>query len=211
MQSFHSRQDVIREQPQATRNSASGANRVKFIVPHLIISSLITLIVLSGCGQGQGPEPQAASRFNIVLMPEASQYRTLASGGDNITWIEPGAAGSEWDPMTGKNEAGEAVRNAGDALAEVDYASLSLPDFITYTRALKLQPTDFSGRDTEIDAFGTDPQGGKWALYRWQGPEFPQHPDRPVVHRWVSVYVLYDLSNSRVARLLPTIQGEAQE
>jgi len=204
---------VVREQPQATRNSASGANRVKFIAPHLVILSLTTLIVLGGCGQGQGqgPEPQAEARFNIVLMPEASQYRTLASGGDNITWIEPGAAGSEWDPTSGKNEASEAVRNAGDALAGVDYASLSLPDFVTYTRALKLQQADFNGQNVEIDAFGTDPQGGKWALYRWQGPEFPQHPNRPVVHRWVSVYVLYDLSNNRVARLLPTIQGEALE
>ena len=56
-------------------------------------------------------------------------------------------------------------------------------------------------------------QGGseRWALYRWQGPEIPQRPDRLLVNRWVHVYALYSLLEKRVVRLLATIRGEARE
>ncbi len=181
--------------------------------------SIILLAIIggaSGCGQtpeqgATGPAPLSTPQLPIVPMPEASQYRALAAGGANITWIEPAAAGSEWDPTAGKDQAANAIRDSAAALAAVDYPAFSLPDFVTYTRALKPQPSHFSSQDLEIEAFGRDPQGGRWALYRWQGSELPQHPDRLLVHRWIRVYVLYDVTNGRVVRLLPTIQGEVLE
>jgi hypothetical protein len=93
----------------------------------------------------------------------------------------------------------------------VDYASLSLPDFVTVTRALKVESAHFDSGEITADAFGEGPQGQRWALYQWQGPEFPQLPGRKLVHRWVYVYVLYELKSGKATRLLPTIHGEAWE
>ncbi|HET6260612.1 MAG TPA: hypothetical protein VFG99_00040, partial [Chloroflexia bacterium] len=136
----------------------------------------------------------------------------IAQSKGSIKWIEATAAGSEWSSYRQAPPAvSEAIRTAAVKLAGVDYASLSLPDFVTVTRALKLESAHFDSGEITADAFGEGAQGQKWALYQWQGPEFPQLPDRELVHRWVYVYILYDLTSSKATRLLPSIRGEVWE
>jgi hypothetical protein len=105
-----------------------------------------------------------------------------------------------------------AISTSGDLLATIDYSALSLPDFVTQTRQLKLTPDDFADARVELDAVadlhGETPS---WALYRWEGPTIPAHPDRPLVTRWVYVYALYDPADARVVRLLATIRGQVEE
>src|SRR5207344_379252 len=95
----------------------------------------------------------------------------------------------------------EAITGNSERLAVVDYVSLSLPQWVTYTRDLKLEPSVFTGTNAHIDAHGESADGKKWLLYEWQGPEFPQDPSRTIVHRWVTTYALYDVEAKSIARL----------
>lgn len=177
------------------------------------IGVLLVLISTTGCRQelGTSGTPQPGQEVRIVPVPEGSQYRSIAVAGGTIAWVEATAAGKEWDHVKAKDTARDAVRDAAARLAAVDYAALSLPAFVTYTQSMKLQRDDFSGQGVEADAFGEDAQGKKWALYRWQGPEVLQHPERPLVHRWVIVYCLYDVASGKIVQLLPSIWGEVHE
>ena len=154
--------------------------------------------------------------MDIKAVPETKSYRDAgAQGNGSITWIEGTAAGKEWrdtDTPQVREAVQAALRSAAPTLASVDYPSLSLPDFVTPTRSLKLQLDDFERGDVRVDTYGESQGGGeRWAIYEWRGPEIPQHPDRPLVHRWVHVYVLYNLTQAQVSRLLPTIRGEVYE
>lgn len=151
--------------------------------------------------------------LQLVEMPEGTPYRQTIAGTVGITtWLEVGAAGSGWtDSQAAQDAAQKAISSSAPALLAIDYAALALPDFVTTTRTLNLKQGQIDGRDLMLDAFGSDAQGGKWALYAWQGPEIPQLSDRPLVHRWVQVYALVDLSTNRVDTLFPSIVGQVYE
>jgi hypothetical protein len=182
----------------------------RFLAP--IALSVAVICVLSACA-GSTPVAQTQSGIEIKPIAEgASARETIAQSKGSITWIEATAAGSDWSSaQQAPPVVGEAIRTTAANLAGVDYAALSLPAFLTATRALKLESAHFDSGEITADAFGEGPQGQKWALYAWQGPEFPQHPDRELVHRWVYVYILYDLTSDKVTHLFPTIHGEVWE
>jgi hypothetical protein len=168
------------------------------------------LLSVAGCSLGSGDDRQ----IEVATAPELSSYRDAAVRGiAAVDWIEPATAGSEWsDPPDARSAASAAISASAGRLAAVDYVSLSLPDFVTQTRALDLQPGDFTGDGTGLEAYAQEQDGeSRWVLYRWEGPEFPKHPERPQVYRWVHVYALYDPVQQRIVRLLATIRGEAQE
>jgi hypothetical protein len=182
-----------------------------------ITLSIAVICMLSACAGSPTPSstPAAQTQASIEITPiaeGASPREAIAQSEGSVSWIEATAAGSEWSSYRQAPPAvGEAVRAAAATLSGVDYASLSLPDFVTVTRALKLESAHFDSGEINADAFGEGPQGQKWALYQWQGPEFPQLPDRKLVHRWVYVYVLYDLTSGKATHLLPTARGEVWE
>ena len=157
--------------------------------------------------------PTAPAPVKLVEVPEGSPYRQTIGGTRGITtWLEAGAAGSGWtDSQAAQDAAQKAISSNESALLAIDYAALSLPDFVTTTRTLNLNQGQMDGRDLWLDAFGSDAQGGKWALYAWQGPEIPQLSERPLVHRWVQVYALVDLSTNNVEALFPSIVGQVYE
>ena len=77
---------------------------------------------------------------------------------------------------------------------------------------MKPEPAHFTGQGLWVDAYGeqaNSPSG--LALYVWRGPDFPKHPDRPLVNRRIQLYALYSFDQKAVTRLLATIQGEAIE
>ncbi|MEO6457330.1 MAG: hypothetical protein ABIO92_03505 [Chloroflexia bacterium] len=157
--------------------------------------------------------PTTLTTLQLVEIPEGTPYRQTIAGAASITaWIEAGAAGSGWpDSQASQNAAQKAITSSAPALLAVDYVALALPDFVTTTRTLNLEQGQMDGRDLWLDAFGSDAQGGKWALYAWQGPEIPQLSDRPLVHRWMQVFALVDLSTNRVNNLFPSIVGQVYE
>jgi hypothetical protein len=179
---------------------------------------LLCLQALAACGAGSGDprgEQGVGQAVQILTSPETSSYREAIarSEGAVARWIEPGQAGGKLQESAEARKAvAEAIKSAASRLAAVDYASLSLPDFVTQTRALKLEPALFTGQGLGVDAYGegTNSTSG-WALYSWQGPEFPKRPDRPLVYRWIHVYALYSFDRKAVTRLLATIHGEAIE
>jgi hypothetical protein len=93
----------------------------------------------------------------------------------------------------------------------VDYAALSLPDFRAETAGLTVQPDAFKSGQAWLDSRAVGQAGERWELYGWRGQEFPQKPDRPLVHRYVQIYALYDTNQKKVVQLLATIAGEALE
>ncbi|MFL5734966.1 MAG: hypothetical protein ACJ78Q_17550 [Chloroflexia bacterium] len=177
---------------------------------------LLCLQALAGCGAGSASNP-SVKEVELKTLPETRPYRQeIAPAGAATRWIEPGAAGSTWHDSPEARKAVEAaITSAAARLASVDYASLSVPDFVTQTRSLKLVPALFTGKDPEVDAYAegsaVDKAPAGWALYRWRGPELPQRPDRLQVYRWIHVYVLYSYDLKAVTRLLTTIYGEAIE
>ncbi|HYO49636.1 MAG TPA: hypothetical protein VEW94_07260 [Chloroflexia bacterium] len=187
----------------------------RFLAP--ITFGMAVICVLSACAGSPTPSstPAAQTQGSVEITPiaeGASAREAIAQSKGSISWIEATAAGSDWSSYKQAPSAvGEAIRTASTELAGVDYASLSLPAFVTVTRALKLESVHFDSGEINADAFGERPQGQKWALYQWQGPEFPQLPDRELVHRWIYVYVLYDITSGKATHLLPTIHGAVWE
>lgn len=172
---------------------------------------------ISGCGQTPNGNRQTsqntpASAIQIVTEQETSPYRAaIMSGESNVQWIAPGAAGGSWPGRdVGSAAASLAIKSESASLAAVDYARLSLPDWVTETRSLSVKPADFSANGPWLDTFATS-DAGRWAVYGWRGLEFPQKVGRPLVHRWVQVYALYSLDTGQVVRLLATVAGEALE
>jgi hypothetical protein len=147
----------------------------------------------------------------LVTVPEGESVRA-AAGQSGITWVEPTGAGKSWqEAVDARSRVENAIRSEAYRLADVNYASLSLPDFMASTGALLLVAGDFTGQPLSVEAFGTGKNGEKWTLYAWQGPEITQHPDRPLVHRWIQTYALYDMDAGKVTLLLATIRGEVYE
>jgi hypothetical protein len=181
---------------------------------------LSLLLLLDGCDQPtqsievSTPPPQetVSNAMEIIELPELQSYTDAALKGDTrVTWTpstaSPQPAGS--DQASAKVQA--AIKSEAERLAKIDYSALSLPDFVTATRSLKLAPEDFTGDKIRLDSTGEVSGEKRWALYSWQGPEIPKLADRELVFRWVQVYALYDLKESKVARLIATVQGEAHE
>lgn len=151
--------------------------------------------------------------MEVVTVPEGKPVGEVAlPGRTDVKWIEATASGQGWPGSPEpRNRVAQTISVEAKRLAAVDYSSLSLPDFVSVTRLLKLDEGMFSEGSATPAVYGQDSAGGSWALYEWRGPEIPQLPDRPLVHRWVYVYALYDTKTGQVVRLLPTIRGEAQE
>ena len=148
----------------------------------------------------------------LITFGETRPYRERISEGlGSITWSSAYSGPTPEAMNRGQDAVRAAIASNAGQLAAVDYVSLALPDWVTVTRNLQLQPGDFNGQAaqaTEIGAVGGEP---RWVLYEWQGPEIPKRDDRPIVFRWVTVYALYDIAEARVTRLLATIRGEAHE
>ena len=182
----------------------------------LMIASALLLCVqaLAGCAGGSA-DPKGGQAVAILTFAETGSYRDAIarSQGAAIRWIEPGQAGGKWqDSAEARKAVEEAIKSAAPNLAAIDYASLSVPDFVTQTRALKPQPAMFTGQGLRVDAYGEEASSTSgWALYVRQGPEFPKRPDRPLVYRWIEVYALYSFDRKAVTRLLVTIHGQAIE
>ncbi len=88
------------------------------------------------------------------------------AGQSGITWLEPTGAGKSWqEAVDARSRVENAIRSEAYRLANVDYASLSLPDFMASTRALLLMAGDFTGQPLSVEAFGTGKNGEKWTLY----------------------------------------------
>lgn len=161
---------------------------------------------------GVGQQPPSGSITLITAKELSSARDAMGQGTSSITWFAPSGAPGSWpDPSVGQLSAEEAIRDAASRLASVDYASLALPDFQSETAAMKLQPDAFKSGQAWLDARAGGQAGERWELFGWRGPEFPQKPERPLVHRYVQVYALYDTNQKKVIRLLVTIAGEALE
>ena len=175
--------------------------------------ALCAVLLSTACSSGT-PVATPAPPLPIVTVPEGQSARTAASRG-SMNWLEPTGAGKSWqENSTGRDQVEYEIKRAAQSLSTIDYPALSLPDFVTYTRALTIYPvdfTDFRGHPLTVEAFGTGTNGERWTLYAWQGPEIPQHPDRPQVYRWITTYALYDMNAGRVTLLLATIRGEVHE
>ena len=175
-------------------------------------------IIASGCdgsattGNLQAT-PKGDSAPRIVTVQEGTYYKQPASNAVGVvTWIEASVAGSDWtDTRSAQDAARQAISDNASALQAVDYASLSLPAFVTTTRTLNLRPDQIDGHGLRIESYGSDSQGGKWAVYGWQGPEIPQLSERPLVHRWVHIFALVNLDTNQVNTLFPTIVGQVYE
>lgn len=185
---------------------------------------VLLLLALAGCGGGPGSASQAPpaetsqaaspnpAPVEIKTSAEAQPYRASIAPAEEVAWAEGATAQPGTDSPEAQRAVAEAIQANGDRLAALDYPALSLPDFVTQTRALKLDAGNFRASDLYLDAYGEGKTSGKrWAIYGWRGPEFPQHPERPLVTRWTQLFALYDLDNKRVERLLATIMGQVLE
>ncbi len=174
---------------------------------------LLGLCFMTACNQTSDGSLPPSRQPRLATVPELGSYRDAAAqshGG--ITWTEVvGGAYAEADSPQARTAVQDAIRRSASELAAVDYAALSVPDFVTATRSLKPDASMFHGQGVEPNAFGTDGTGNSWVLYAWQGPELPQLADRPLVHRWVTVYALYDASHRQVPLLVVTIRGQVYE
>ena len=144
--------------------------------------------------------------MEIIEIAETQPYLSAAVKGDtSVTWTpvtsSPGPASD-----APSKAVQDAIKSQATRLASVDYSALSMPAFVTVTASLKPAPQDFTGDRLRVDSTGEVAGEQRWALYNWQGPKFPQLPDRPQVTRWVQVYALYDLKENRVVRLIATVQ-----
>jgi hypothetical protein len=194
-----------------------------------LCAAALVVVALAGCGgealpgqlgqptpsattQPQSPTP-SAQQVEIRTSPEASPHKeAIAQGEGEVSWIESAAAGVGWSDLPQARKAVEdTIRAEADRLAAVDYPSLSLPNFITQTRAMKIEPSHFASGELYVDAYAEGKNGNRWALYVWRGPELPKDPAKPLVTRWIQVYALYDLQQERVTRLLATIAGQVLE
>ena len=181
------------------------------------VALAISVVVLPACGS-EG-STTSSNETEIMPLPETAPYRTLILKEEGpVHWIDPQSLGDEFmqGPVATKDPARAqyAIQQAADQLASVDYAALSLPAFVTYTRALDIKSEDFTGDHTELEAVANSSTTNvalRWALYRWVGPKLPPHPDRPLVTRWIHVYALLDNSSLRIVRLVPTIWGQVEE
>jgi hypothetical protein len=170
--------------------------------------TLLATLFVTACCSGYPPAPPSIS---MVTVPESVPIRS-ATGQAGVTWLEPTGAGKGWQEVGGaRSEVEQAISDASDRLNGVDYAALSLPDFVTYTRSLVLESKDFTGLKVDVEAFGVGAEGERWTLYVGQGPEIPQDPSRPVVHRWIKTYALYNMDTGKITLLMATIGGEAHE
>jgi hypothetical protein len=149
----------------------------------------------------------------LIATAELSSARDAVTKGTNgITWYSPSLAPGSWPGQSaGQASAEAAIRGEAVRLAAVDYPALSLPDFKTETAAMAVQPDAFKSGQAWLDSRGVGQSGERWELYGWRGPEFPQKPGRPLVHRYVQIYALYDTNQKKVIKLLATIAGEAIE
>jgi hypothetical protein len=171
-------------------------------------AALCTLLLLmQSCAQA-GPRA-AQTQMEIRPLREGESFRDAATQGYGpVIWT---ATLSGDEGMAPVQSTRDAVNRAAPSLAGVDYVRLSLPDFITPTRSLQLNEQQFLGGEIGVDAYAEADGGKRFALVLWQGPEIAQLPERPLVHRWVRVYALYDLDKGEVVRLVPTIGGEVIE
>jgi hypothetical protein len=170
--------------------------------------TLLAALFVTACCSGYPPPLPGIS---MIAVPESTPIRS-ATGQAGITWLEPTGAGKSWQEVRGaRSEVEQAISDSSDRLNAVDYIALSLPDFVTYTKLLKLESKDFTGLKVDVEAFGIGSAGERWTLYVSQGPEIPQDPGRPVVHRWVKTYALYNMDTSKITLLMATIGGEAHE
>ena len=168
---------------------------------------LASILLATACDSGLPSMPVTP----LMTVPENSSVRS-AAGQSGITWVEPTGAGKSWQEVAGaRSHVERAIQTAASRLYAVDYPALSNPHFVTYTRAITLTSSDFTGQPLSVEAFGADTAGKHWTLYTWQGPEIPQHPDRPLVHRWIQTYALYDMDGGGITLLLATIRGEVYE
>lgn len=183
--------------------------------PALITIALLPL--LAACTQPNAstepsiPTPQPTP-IEIIEIAELQPYREASVKGDTaIVWVESSgnAVPASTDETTRQVQA--AIRAEATRLSQVDYAKLSIPNYITVTQTLKLTPADFTAGELRLDATGMANNKPRWSIYAWQGPEIPQLPDRTIVFRWITVYALYDLQEKRVARLVATVRGEVHE
>jgi hypothetical protein len=193
--------------------------RARYIVT---LAAAIAALGLSACGSegAASPGEPSVGEVELVTVAETAPYRTLIwKDGLPPRWNDPHPSDATYVQFSGSDalkeapaKVQEAIKAASPRLAAFDYPALSLPAFVTYTRAYTPAPEDFDGADPEVDAYATE-EGGppRWALYRWVGPKLPPHPDRPLVTRWIHVYALYDTTTLRVVRLAPTIWGQVEE
>ena len=163
-----------------------------------------------GCYSGSTGDAGSVS-IPIKTAKEMEPVKSVDILGRTIVWAAADAPGDWGDQKEAERVVGAAISGRARQLVAVDYVSLSLPAFLTQTKALALDASDFTGQAAYIDARGADSDGKKWLLYAWKGPEFPKHPDRPIVFRWVYVYALYSVEVRTVDRIIATIGGEVQE
>jgi hypothetical protein len=148
----------------------------------------------------------------ILTLGETQPYRErITQDLSSITWASADSSPMPPEVSQGVEAAREAIKANAESLAAVDYASLALPDWVTVTSKLQIEPGDFTGQGLRAAEIGSVDGAPRWVLYEWQGPEIPQRNDRPIVYRWVTVHALYDITESRVTRLLATIRGEVHE
>jgi hypothetical protein len=186
------------------------------------LTAAVAALALSACGSegAAGPVQPASDGAEIVAVAETEPYRTLIwKEGTPPRWNDPHPSDATYAGFSSSQamkeapaKVQEAIMAAAPQLAAIDYPALSLPAFVTYTRAFTPAASDFNGANAEVDAYATEESGApRWALYRWVGPTLPPHPDRPLVTRWIHVYALYDTTTQQVVRLAPTIWGQVEE
>ena len=181
---------------------------------HLIYSAglLLVVVVLAGCAS-EAPPPAGSAPTIIAHREGHPLLDTVNSGISGVTW-QLGSTGVAAADEAAASTAGEAaVKASAESLLLVDYASLSLPAFITSTKAISLEVNDFASGELNVEGSGTGKAGERYILLLWQGPELPQHPQRRLVHRWVRAYavVRVDGSTPSVNMLLPTVGGHVEE
>jgi hypothetical protein len=166
------------------------------------------LLYWSGAGQ-----PPSSRGVTLITATELSSPKDAMSQGlSGLTWYTPSTAPGSWpDQSAGQASSEAAIRDAASRLAAVEYSALSLPDFKAETAALTLQLDSFKSGQAWLDSRAVGHAGERWEVYGWRGQEFPQKPNRPLVHRYVQIYALYDTNQKRVTTLLATIAGEVLE
>ena len=182
-----------------------------------VVLMALCCAVLAACTDGATPAgtPQMttpAAMPELITLAETQPYRErIAQGLGNISWASAYVSPTTQAAAQGEATARAAIQASAQPLAAVDYVALALPDWVTVTRKLQVAPGDFTGQGVTASEVGSVDGEPRWVLYEWRGPEIPQRDDRPIVYRWVYVYALYDVAESRVTRLLATIRGEVHE
>ncbi|MEO8286338.1 MAG: hypothetical protein ABI670_07850 [Chloroflexota bacterium] len=185
------------------------------MMPRLYIILLTLLPMLAGCSQPLATGDATAAtvdpvRLEIVELPELKQPQEVAlKDNTSVTWTRL----SSIPPPDQRREmkVQQAIQTEADRLAKVDYAALSIPQYVTVTHSLQITPDAFDGSGAVVEQYGEAAGERRWALYAWRGPDIPQLPNRLIVFRWVEVYAVYDLAQEEVVRLLATVRGEVHE